>query len=506
MVGERKSLRMREQVLALHAQGKGKKRIALILGISKNTVKGIIRASPNQETRSGERGDVSPRAESVLDPDDWRRLVTWDEVLSQLSLRYVSVKCLHQEYGPPGVSYWSFWRELKARTPQDLVSRARIRLQHKPGSRVEIDYCDGIAIVDRRTGECTSTDLFCGVSSFSDYTFGEFVLSQKKEEFIAVQDRMNAFFGGVFEYLVVDNLKSGVHRSHTYDPDVNPLYMDYANYHGFAVLPARPRTPRDKPAVEAGIGVIQRQFFAEVRNKVFYSLAELNAAFRTYLSRLNSDVMKDYGVTRAQRFAEEQGLLRPLKSEPFEIAEYRTAKVHPDCHVQVDKNFYSVPYPLIGQELRVRLTPRLVEVFNSDHQSVAIHSRCRGYGKFSTETAHYPAQKVAAARFDVILARKEAKNIGPQTEKLVESLLEGTHPLRYLRRTQGILRLKNKFTTEAIEYGCHQAMLFARPRLQYITDCAKKFQTSGPKLRILSAPERDLSSVYLQNKPINLEI
>jgi hypothetical protein len=277
--------------------------------------------------------------------------------------------------------------------------------------------------------------------------------------------------------------------------------MDYANHMGFAVLPARPTTPRDKPTIETNIGVVQRQFFAEVRNRIFYSLSELNACFREYLGRLNSAVMKDHGVSRAERFDEERSLLKSIPAAPFEVAEYRMAKVHPDCHIQVEKNFYSVPYLLIGQQLRVRLSAKLVEAFNGDHESVAVHSRLRGCGKFSTYDAHYPEQKIAAARFDVKMAKRDALRIGPETAKLVDSLLDGSHPLRYLRRVQGLLRLKHHQSARAIEYGCHQAMLFDRPRLQYITDCVKKFDLAGHRPRALETPERDLSSVYLkQNK------
>ena len=117
-----------------------------------------------------------------------------------------------------------------------------------------------------------------GVLPFSSYTFGEFVSDQKLPTFIGVQERMFAYFGGVTPYLVVDNLKSGVHSAPIcYDPDVNPTYCDFANHMGFAVLPARPYKPRDKGSGESTIGVIQRDFFQEVRNRVFYSLSELNA-------------------------------------------------------------------------------------------------------------------------------------------------------------------------------------------------------------------------------------
>jgi transposase len=75
---------------------------------------------------------------------------------------------------------------------------------------------------------------------------------------------------------------------------------------GFAVLPARPRKPRDKGSGETHIGVLQRDFYQQVRNHVFYSLEELNTVLRRYLEELAHTVMKDYGVSRAERFEEEK--------------------------------------------------------------------------------------------------------------------------------------------------------------------------------------------------------
>ena len=116
-----------------------------------------------------------------------------------------------------------------------------IRLDHKPAEKTQIDFCDGLFITDRVTGNKTLTQFFLGVLPFSSYFFGEFVLDQKLSTFIGVQSRMFAYFGGITPYVVVDNLKSGVHKADLYDPDVNATYCDFANHMGFAVLPARPR-------------------------------------------------------------------------------------------------------------------------------------------------------------------------------------------------------------------------------------------------------------------------
>lgn len=218
--------------------------------------------------------------------------------------------------------------------------------------------------------------------------------------------------------MVVDNLKSGVHEAHRYDPILNQRYFDYARHMGFVVIPARPATPRDKPAIEAAVGVIQRQFFSTHRNRVFYSLQELNQVFRPYLEELNTTRMKDTGLTRRERFAEEIQALMPLPTAPYERAEYKTAKVHRDCHIQVMSNFYSVPYRYIGQEVRVKITDALVEAFNcSTHESIAAHPRLKKRGEFSTNSGHYPEQKLITQRLDIRSMKIEADRVGEASQE-----------------------------------------------------------------------------------------
>ena len=112
--------------------------------------------------------------------------------------------------------------------------------------------------------------------------------------------------------------------------------------------PARPYKPRDKACGETTIGAIQRGFFQEARNQTFYALADLNAAFRLYLERFNAGIMKDYGQSRAERFANERPLLRPLPAARFELFDWRSAKVHPDCHVQVPSSAKPFRRPRLG--------------------------------------------------------------------------------------------------------------------------------------------------------------
>ena len=223
-------------------------------------------------------------------------LLDWTYILSQVSLGR-PLKTIYNEVQPT-TSYSNFTKRLQFRLPKSAPSAA-VRLYHEHGEKAQVDYCDGILIYDPMTNKATKTQFFCGVLPASSYVFGEFSLTQKSIDFLRSHERMWHYFGGVPKYVVIDNLKSGVTRAHRYDPDINPAYCDFANHCGFAVLPARVKTPRDKGSVEATIGVIQRDFFERYRHHKFYSLSELNTVFRSYLDEFNDRLMSDYGVSSA---------------------------------------------------------------------------------------------------------------------------------------------------------------------------------------------------------------
>jgi hypothetical protein len=111
-----------------------------------------------------------------------------------------------------------------------------------------------------------------------------------------------------------------------------------------------------KANVEFHVGILQRSFFQEVRHKTFHTISELNNVLTEHLDELNNQIMKDHGVSRNQRFETEAATLLPLPETQFEIPETREATVHPDCHIQFGRSFYSVPWQYVGKQVRVVAT------------------------------------------------------------------------------------------------------------------------------------------------------
>lgn len=482
----RTSVAMQKKILELIDKKYSKREVARMLGVSKNTVKRILR----EHKASGEVASVKP--EPV-----WSQKINWDEIKREHGMG-ATIDILHKEHAP-GVNYTTFWRRFKADiTNKDIC----LRLEHKPGEKSFFDFCNGINIYDSVTGIVKTTELLCGVLAFSSLTYAEFTWTQKREDLMRSMEEAFYYFGGVTPYVTVDNQRAAVNKAHIYDPNVNKVFVDFSNHVGFAVLPARPYKPRDKAANECGIGVIQRQFYQEVRNRKFTSLHELNLALKEYLERLNTAPMKDWGnVSRKERAQAELSLLKPMPLERYELSEWKRAKVHSDCHVQIGRKFYSVPFKYVGQRVDVRVSAKMIEVFDSDLNQVAVHLKLTSQKVYQTNPDHYPEEKLQVANYSIKKAIQEAECVGPETFKMVSQLLTEAQPLRYLRRAQGILRLvqSKRVSVAALEFAVKQGAVFNRTQYQYIKSTAEVFDRNGMR-PARAAPYRDESQMYLHNK------
>ena len=165
------------------------------------------------------------------------------------------------------------------------------------------------------------------------------------------------FLGGVPRAAVPDNLKAGITKPSRYEPGVNRTYQDLADHYGFVVLPARVRRPRDKAKVENAVGIVSRFMLGKLRNRRFFSLAELNDAVRDCVTQINAKVMKPLQQSRNDLFASlDRPALKRLPDERYQYAEWKRCTVAPDYHVEVDGHYYSVPFALLRETVEARFT------------------------------------------------------------------------------------------------------------------------------------------------------
>lgn len=257
-----------------------------------------------------------------------------------------------------------------------------------------------------------------------------------------------------------DNLKSGVKHPSRYEPDLNPTYQEFAEHYGVAIIPARVRKPRDKAKAEVGVQVVERWILARLRNRTFFSLTSLNRAIAELLQEINARQMEHLGKSRLELFTElDQPALLPLPQEPYEYATWKTARVNIDYHIEFEKHYYSVPYELIHQEVRIRATERMLEIFHrSNPVPVATHPRSQARGRYSTQKAHMPEKHKKAGEWTPERLLRWAENYGSHTHQLVQSILNSRrHPEQAFRSCLGILRLAKQYSAAQMESASQMA-------------------------------------------------
>jgi transposase len=400
----------------------------------------------------------------------------------------VTLQRLHLEYlaeHPDGYRYSQFCRYYE-RWVRTL--RPTMRQVHRAGDKVFVDFSGKRPVItDPGTGELIAVELFVGALGASSYVYAEACPSQELPAWIAAHVRMVEFFGGAPALFVPDNLLSGVTTACRYEPGINRTYLEFAEHYGAAVLPARAGRPRDKAVVEANVLVAQRWILAALRNRRFFSLAELNAAIWALLPSLNDRLMKHLGVSRRQLFEQlDRPLLRPLPAARYEMGEWRRATVNIDYHVVAEHNYYSVPYQLVHQRVDVRLAAATVEIVLAGRR-LASHRRLWGRGQYSTDPAHMPAAHRAHAEWTPSRLITWAGTTGPATADLVTTILATKpHPEQGYRACLGLMRLSKRHGPARLEAACTRATQLRAPSYRTV---ATILATGADRVPLADGPE-----------------
>ena len=386
----------------------------------------------------------------------------WAALHRELKRKHVTLQILWDEYieqHPDGYRYSRFCELYRGWESRISVT---MRQTHTGGDKLFVDYAGDTVpvIVDRLTGETRPAQIFVAVLGASNFIYAEASWTQALADWIGAHTRAFAAIGGVPNLLVPDNTKVAVIKACLYEPQVNRTYAEMAAHYGTAILPARPRRPRDKAKVEAAVLIIERWLLGRLRHRRFYSLTELNAAIGELLHQLNEvRTIRRLGVTRQTLLEElERPHLKQLPSEPYPFAEWRLRRVGVDYHVLVEAHFYSVPYRFARREVEVRLTPRTVEVFIKGER-IAAHLRSSGNHRHTTVADHMPSSHRRYADWTVERIRREAAAIGPATAALCELILEQRpHPEQGFRSCLGIVRLVRPFGADRLEAAAMRAI------------------------------------------------
>lgn len=401
----------------------------------------------------------------------------------------LTLELLWEEYKKADGSGYGYSRFCDLYRQWSRAQNITLRQQHNPGEKMFVDYAGAsIPIHDRHTGAVHQAAIFVAALGFSSYTFAEATWSQELPCWIGSHIRALEYFGGLPMLVVPDNAKTGVTKACRYEPDLNPTYSEMAAHYGLAVLPARPRKPRDKAKVENAVQLVQRWIVAALRKRTFFGLGEINQAIAELLVLLNHKPFRKRQGTRASLYAAlDKPALRPLPAERYELGQWRKLKVELDYHVPAEGHFYSVPYQLAGQQVDIRLTASTVEIFHRGLR-VASHARSFVADQASTIAEHRPKAHQQYLQWTPSRLLSWADAAGPHTAQLFRQILATKpHPEMGYRSCLGLVRLGGKHTSERLEAAAARALHFGAYSLHSVQSILDHHLENQP-LPVLDTP------------------
>ena len=465
-----------QAILALRRRGWSCRRIALELGVHRETVSKHIRRQESGQNRP----KVPTGSEDSKDSKPAKVPTGSDGVRSKCEPHREFIKeCLDK-----GLSCQRIWQDLRVEhgfdggydsvkrfasglRPTSLPFR---RMECEPGEEAQVDFGSGANVISRDSKR-RRTHVLRVILSHSRKGYTESVFHQSTEDFIRCLENSFHHFGGVPKTLIIDNLRAAVTNADWYDPDLNPKLSEFCSHYGTVILPTKPYTPRHKGKIERGIGYVKSN---ALKGRTFASLEEQNRHLLNW-ERSVADT-RIHGTTRKQVgkiFEEvERGALKLLPLDRFPFFHEAERKVHRDGHVEVEKAYYSVPPEYLGRKVWARWDSRVVRVFNQRLEQIAIHVRAEP-GRFSTLGQHIAPEKISGVERGAADLLKRAARVGPHTARWAEDMVK-SRGIQGVRVLMGLLSLAKRHTGDEIEKACEVAWSHRAFRLRTIRELIKR--------------------------------
>lgn len=436
-----------QAIVGLKAQGWSDRRIAKELGLNRRTVK-RYNDSKCAIAQTGKRGPISKCAVYKTEITQWYE--------SGLSIERIHSD-LVREHDFKG-SYFSVYRFVQS---LDISESKRVyRMECEPGQEAQIDY-GTLYLRIGEDGRLKKIHLLLITLSHSRKSYVEAVLTQHSESFLRSLENAFRYFGGVPLQLCPDNLAAAVKKADWYEPEINPKLRSFSRHYGTLIMPARPYTPTDKGKVEAGVKYVKNN---ALKGKSFDSLAEVNAHLRWWSAHVADK--RIHGTTKRQVGAhfleDEKPALKPLPASLFPSFEEGRRSVHRDSYIEVKGSYYEVPAQYIGRRVWVRWDGAMVRVFDHKMKQIATHARLER-GKFSHVLGVGGCR--GSIEQSVGYYRKRVVGLGEYILHWADAMIAQDSD-RALRRLQGLLSLKNKYSKKQMNQAARKASIHGQYTLK----------------------------------------
>ncbi|MBR1855929.1 MAG: IS21 family transposase [Oribacterium sp.] len=374
----------------VYKQTKSKRATAEILGISRNTVKRLLKQSdPPVYNRSDYTSKIDPFKEQII---VWRcepYCYNGTRIFRELKKRGYE--------GSIGPVYY-YLRRVDEDVGSGICSKATTRHETPPGDQAQFDWSEYQVPI---AGQYMKVYCFSMILAASRKKAVCFSLREDADAIYEAVQELFDDLGGVTLELLIDNPKAFVIRNNPKSEEeikYNPHALAMAMHLGVELNACPCYWPRKKGKIERPFNYIEEQF---IKGNTFSSMEDLNSRGKSFVNDWCDEIHSTTKRIPNQHYVlEEKAVLLPLPEEHFYVSRVTARKISPDSYISIGGNKYSVPVKYVGKQVYYRLIYGF-RIMLYDPQGRFIQAQEVIYGKHGIRTnlEHYEpiAKKVSTS-------------------------------------------------------------------------------------------------------------
>lgn len=466
----------------MHRQGVAYRKIARLLEMSPNTERkyrlafgsaGLLTGDPEEiPTLDTLKMTLAVQLPPVEAPQQTSSIESFKDEIAQMVDRagpqaiYDRLRLENRDFQGSLSAVKRMYRRIKReRGPraEDVV----LVVETAPGEVAQVDFGYVGKLFDPKSGRIRKAYAFVMVLGYSRLMYVDLVFDQSVDTWLRLHVDAFEYLGGIPETVVPDNLKAAVTRcffGFKDKPELNRSYRELGRYYGFMIDPTPPYSPEKKGKVESGVKYVKQNFFAP---RQLEELEEAQTQLRHWLEEVANRRL--HGTTkripREVFDTEEHATLKELPPRRWAPVVWKRAKVHPDSHVEFERRLYSVPFPLIGQQVWIKACGKSIDIYFDDE---LVTSHMRGSSAYNTKDAHLPEGRRDLRHRGRDWWQKKANQISPLVGNYIEEVFEADDVFNQLRCVQSIVSYLEQFPVERAEAACDRARMFGNYTYQGI--------------------------------------
>jgi transposase len=441
------------RVTTLAQQGVSQRAIARALGVSRNTVKLLLRVHGTQRSKPHSalqpKAARAPRAK-IIDAYSPHIAALMDKYPDITAQRMFEIL---REKGFSG-GYTAVKKHLRTARPKPKPTPSLVTPDYGPGEMGESDWSP--YEIRFTTGKRATIQALSYVLVHSKRKFFELYESSDLHALMDGHGLAFTRFKGCARECKYDSQKPVVLRWEGNQPIYNPRFLAFSSHYEFRPLAVRRGHPNDKPRTERSFWEVERSF---LNAREFRDLTDMRAQLAHWLDTV-VDHRRLYKFTALDRFSQESAHLVPLPRHPYDTARviYRLCSI--DGFVAWEGNRYAVPYEHVTDILPVRITQQELFVYAADLRCVARHELGpRGAGLSLDPAGLHPPPRRRQSVLDLEQLHQTFVAMGEHAASFFRAMSLGT-PRVWAPQARQILLLRERYCTQDVDAALGHAVSF----------------------------------------------